>query len=39
VKKVLIIMAASVLLLIAQIGAASACATGFYEPDVPEVMK
>lgn len=39
VKRVLFVMTAAVLLLIAQVGAASACMSGYYEPDVPEAMK
>lgn len=38
-RKILIIMTTTVLLLIAQISAASACMTGWYEPNVPEAMK
>jgi len=39
VKKALIVLLATSLLLIAQISAASACFVQWYEPEVPEAMK
>jgi cyclic lactone autoinducer peptide len=38
-KKVLLIATATALLWIAQIGAASACLGGWYEPEVPERLR
>ncbi len=38
-KKALITLLATALLLIAQISSASACAVNWYEPDVPEALK
>lgn len=38
-KRFLITLTATALLLIAQISAASACSVQWYEPDVPEALK
>lgn len=38
-KRVIITLAATALLWIAQISAASACVGGWYEPDVPDALK
>ncbi len=38
-KRVLIMLVATALLWIAQIGAASACGGNWYEPEVPEALQ
>lgn len=38
-KRILLVLTATVLLWVAQISAASACAIHWYEPDVPEALK
>lgn len=38
-KKIIFLLATTALLWIAQISAASACVSGFYEPEVPDSLK